>query len=84
MAGGVALAVVAVLLLQAPMVFAGQVGADAGAEWVPAIGLNADLRLDGLALMFALLISGIGVLIVIYAASTSAPDGTRRASSSAS
>ncbi len=66
-AGGVALAVVALLLLQAPAVFAGQV-VHAAAEWVPAIGLDADLRLDGLALMFALLISGIGVLIVIYAA----------------
>ena len=38
------------------------------ADWVPAIGLNANFRLDGLALMFALLISGIGVLIVLYAA----------------
>ena len=35
---------------------------------MPAIGLNANFRLDGLALMFALLISGIGLLIVIYAA----------------
>jgi formate hydrogenlyase subunit 3/multisubunit Na+/H+ antiporter MnhD subunit len=38
------------------------------AEWAPAIGLDANFRLDGLALMFALLISGIGLLIVLYAA----------------
>ncbi len=66
-AGGVALAVVALLLSQAPAVFAGEV-IRTQAEWVPAIGLNADFRLDGLGLMFALLISGIGVLIVTYAA----------------
>ena len=66
-AGGVALAVVALLLSQAPAVFAGEV-IRTQAEWVPAIGLDADFRLDGLALMFALLISGIGVLIVTYAA----------------
>ena len=37
-------------------------------EWAPAIGLNANFRLDGLALMFALLISGVGLLIILYAA----------------
>jgi multicomponent K+:H+ antiporter subunit A len=66
-AGAVALTVLALLLLQAPAVFGGATVL-ARAEWVPAIGLDASLRLDGLALMFALLISGIGVLIVLYAA----------------
>jgi multicomponent K+:H+ antiporter subunit A len=66
-AGAVALSVFGLLLLQAPAVFGGQVLLTQ-AEWVPAIGLNANFRLDGLALMFALLISGIGVLIVLYAA----------------
>ncbi|MGL6161004.1 hydrogen gas-evolving membrane-bound hydrogenase subunit E [Microbulbifer sp.] len=36
-------------------------------EWVPALGIRLGLRLDGLALLFALLISGIGALIVFYA-----------------
>ncbi|MBN8510033.1 MAG: monovalent cation/H+ antiporter subunit A [Burkholderiales bacterium] len=66
-AGAVALAAVGLLLAQAPAVFAGE-AIRSRTEWVPAIGLNADFRLDGLALMFALLISGIGVLIVLYAA----------------
>lgn len=35
--------------------------------WLPEIGLNISLRLDGLALIFGLLISGIGCLVFIYA-----------------
>lgn len=57
----------ALLLAAAPAVFAGQTLLWA-AEWVPAIGLNASFRLDGLALMFGLLITGIGLLIILYAA----------------
>lgn len=37
------------------------------ADWVPALGLAFDLRMDGLALLFTGLILGIGLLIVIYA-----------------
>ena len=36
-------------------------------NWLPALGLNANFRLDGLALLFALLILGIGLLIQAYA-----------------
>ncbi len=36
-------------------------------QWIPEIGLNLSFRLDGLALIFGLLISGIGTLIFIYA-----------------
>ena len=36
-------------------------------EWVPEIGLHIGLRLDGLSLLFALLITGMGLLIVLYA-----------------
>ncbi len=36
-------------------------------SWIPAIGLEFAFRLDGLALLFAILILGIGLLIVIYA-----------------
>ncbi len=36
-------------------------------EWFSSLGASLDLRLDGLSLMMALLISGIGGFIVIYA-----------------
>ncbi|WP_425486793.1 monovalent cation/H+ antiporter subunit A [Aminobacter niigataensis] len=36
-------------------------------EWVPSLGLTVSLRLDGFAWLFALLVSGIGVLVVLYA-----------------
>lgn len=35
--------------------------------WVPALGVNLSFHLDGLSLLFALLITGIGALILIYA-----------------
>ncbi len=36
-------------------------------EWLPSLGLDFDLRLDGFAWIFAMLITGIGLLVVIYA-----------------
>ncbi|MCS7265304.1 MAG: DUF4040 domain-containing protein [Armatimonadetes bacterium] len=35
--------------------------------WIPSLGINLSLRMDGLGSMFAVLILGIGVLIAIYA-----------------
>ncbi len=35
--------------------------------WIPSLGLNLSLYLDGLSLLFALLVSGIGALVVLYA-----------------
>lgn len=35
-------------------------------QWIPAIHLNLAFRLDGLSLLFALLISGIGALVILY------------------
>lgn len=35
-------------------------------EWIPGLGISFALRLDGLALCFALLISGIGSLVLLY------------------
>ena len=35
--------------------------------WVPALGVDLSFRIDGLSLLFALLISGVGTLIAIYA-----------------
>jgi len=36
-------------------------------EWMPEIGLALAFRLDGLSMLFALLILGIGILVVLYA-----------------
>lgn len=36
-------------------------------EWLPELGLNFMLRIDGFAWMFSMLITGIGFLVVLYA-----------------
>lgn len=36
-------------------------------EWVPSYGVNFSFYIDGLATLFALLISGIGTMIILYA-----------------
>jgi multicomponent K+:H+ antiporter subunit A len=36
-------------------------------DWLPQLGLNANFMLDGLGLLFAALILGIGLLIILYA-----------------
>ncbi len=36
-------------------------------QWIPSLGLELSLRLDGLTLLFGLLILGIGLLVVLYA-----------------
>jgi multicomponent K+:H+ antiporter subunit A len=56
----------AALLALGPPVFAGEVPRFS-AEWLPQLGLAFSLRLDGFAWMFALLVLGIGVLVVLYA-----------------
>ncbi|MFD1736650.1 Na+/H+ antiporter subunit A [Bacillus salitolerans] len=35
-------------------------------EWMPSLGINYDLYVDGLSILFGLLISGIGSLVVLY------------------
>ena len=55
-----------ILLSQAPLVMAGEAVMNLW-PWVPEIGLNIGLRLDGLSLMFAGLIMVIGLLIIVYA-----------------
>jgi NADH:ubiquinone oxidoreductase subunit 5 (subunit L)/multisubunit Na+/H+ antiporter MnhA subunit len=56
----------ALLITESPAILAGQ-SASASIPWMPSLGLNFSLRLDGLSLLFALLVSGIGVLVTIYA-----------------
>lgn len=36
-------------------------------SWIPQLGLDLDVRLDGLAFLFAMLVFGVGALIVLYA-----------------
>ena len=40
----------------------------ASVEWVPQLGLDLDLRLDGFAALMLVLVAGIGVLVFAYAA----------------
>jgi multicomponent K+:H+ antiporter subunit A len=66
-AGAVALAGCAIVAATAPAVFDGEV-LRWSVRWVDRLGLGFGLRMDGLAWVFALLICGIGALIVLYAA----------------
>jgi multicomponent K+:H+ antiporter subunit A len=66
-AGAAMTAGLAAALALAPEVFAGTTVLWRVA-WLPEWGLDFALRLDGLGLLFAILILGIGVLIVLYAA----------------
>lgn len=54
------------LLTNLPAVIAGDI-VTARVDWMPALGLNFTLMLDGLGFFFALLILGIGLLIIAYA-----------------
>ncbi|WP_108484126.1 monovalent cation/H+ antiporter subunit A [Oceaniglobus ichthyenteri] len=54
------------LLSHLPAVLAGNV-VTARVDWMPSLGLNFTLMLDGLGFFFALLILGIGLLIIAYA-----------------
>ncbi|MBO1078779.1 monovalent cation/H+ antiporter subunit A [Roseomonas haemaphysalidis] len=73
LAGGVALlSLVMVWLLYAGI-------ADGGVArfeipWVPELGLNLVLRMDGLASVFAAMVAGIGFLVVLYARYYMSPD----------
>ena len=65
-AGAVTLVSLALLLPLFSVPFAGETLIQRH-EWMPALGLDLAFRLDGLALLFAGLILGIGLLIVLYA-----------------
>jgi len=54
------------VLLHLPAVMRGEV-IHARFDWLPGLGLNANFFLDGLGMLFAILILGIGLLIIIYA-----------------
>ena len=52
--------------LNAPAVLDGTV-ITARHDWLPALGLSVSFRLDGLGLLFAGMILGIGLLVILYA-----------------
>jgi multicomponent K+:H+ antiporter subunit A len=73
--GAIALACAAVTLaalvglcLHIPAVLAGET-VQTRIDWLPGLGLGANFRLDGLGLLFGILILGIGLLIIAYARS---------------
>src|SRR6056297_1401717 len=61
------------LLICAPSVFRGET-VTFGLDWLPGLGLNVNFMLDGLGLLFAGLILGIGLLIILYARFYLSPD----------
>jgi multicomponent K+:H+ antiporter subunit A len=67
LAAAAALLGCAMLAATASEVFGGQV-LRWSVQWLPALGLQFGFRMDGLAWMFALLICGMGALVVLYAA----------------
>ncbi len=65
-AGAVTMAAFIGIVRHIPAVLAGT-SVSAQIDWLPAYGLNARFMLDGLGLLFALLILGMGLLIILYA-----------------
>ena len=57
---------IGLLIYHLPVIFAGDV-LFFHQEWLPLLGMNLSLRLDGLSMMFGLLITGIGLLVILYA-----------------
>ncbi|HMA46214.1 MAG TPA: proton-conducting transporter membrane subunit [Frankiaceae bacterium] len=62
-----------VVATQAPGVLAGR-PVQADLPWIPGLGVRLHLTLDGLALVFALLVLGVGVLVMTYSARYFASD----------
>ncbi|WP_149739850.1 putative monovalent cation/H+ antiporter subunit A [Rhizobium sp. RU20A] len=72
--GGAAAWVLALLPLGAFAILSRHLGAvsegqalTAGFDWIPSLGVRFSILIDGLSLTFALLVTGIGALIVLYA-----------------
>lgn len=52
-------------LTRIPLIRGGESGYDT-VSWIPSLGINLVFHLDGLSLLFALLITGMGTLVIIY------------------
>jgi multicomponent K+:H+ antiporter subunit A len=63
----------ALLVREAPEILRGEAFV-ASRPWVPQLGLTLSFRLDGLSLLFGLLILGIGLLVILYARYYLAPE----------
>ncbi|MHB8862617.1 MAG: putative monovalent cation/H+ antiporter subunit A [Pirellulaceae bacterium] len=63
---GVPLAIFAFFVSWVEQIHDGEI-VSASVAWVPSLGISLSFYLDGLSLLFALLITGIGTLVVIYA-----------------
>lgn len=66
LAGVVAISSAAILATYYPDMLAGRV-VQVAVDWLPQYGLTFGLRLDGYAWMFAMLVTVIGTLVVVYA-----------------
>ncbi|WP_310415465.1 monovalent cation/H+ antiporter subunit A [Mycoplana sp. BE70] len=66
LAGSVALIATITTALYYPSVTAGKVVRQE-ISWLPELGLNFTLRMDGFAWLFSMLVTGIGFLVVVYA-----------------
>lgn len=52
-------------IFQIPLVSSGET-VNASLDWIPSLGINFSIYLDGLSLILALLISGMGSLVILY------------------
>src|SRR3546814_8124867 len=66
LAGAIALTGTAIMIMAYPALSSGAV-IRKEIDWLPSLGLNLIVRLDGLSWLFAFLILGIGALVVLYA-----------------
>ncbi|WP_201864995.1 monovalent cation/H+ antiporter subunit A [Microvirga soli] len=66
LAGTVALCATILTAVQYPAVHRGAV-LRAGVEWIPTLGLDFTLRMDGFTWLFTMLVTGIGFLVALYA-----------------
>ena len=71
------LAAFAAVATQVPAVLDGRVPT-ASWSWVPGLAVSLSVRLDGFATLLALLVTGIGVIVLVYAAGYFAADPSPR------
>ena len=64
-AGAIALVITVQLALLYPDISAGTVVTERLA-WLPSLGIDVVVRIDGFAWMFAMLVSGMGLLVIVY------------------
>ena len=74
LAGAVALVALVLVAAEYPQIIDGHV-IRYRVEWVPQLGLDSVLRLDGFAWVMVMLITGIGFLVVLYARYYMSPTG---------